>query len=122
MDMQRGNVKLDQLKLRSSVLEATGKLQINSHDQLAGVIEVGVTRTGSLVSVPLKVAGNIEEPSLRPTDSAMAGGAVGTGLLGPGVGTAVGVKVGTFISNLFGGDDDSEESKPADKVVPPPDE
>lgn len=122
MLMQRGAIRLDQLKLRSDALEASGKLRISAQQQLAGEVEVGVTRTGSLVSVPLKVAGSIEQPSLRPTDAAMAGGAVGTGLLGPGVGTAVGVKVGNFFSNLFGSDDEDAEAKPADKALPQADE
>lgn len=108
--MHNGAIKLDTLSVQSDVLEASGNLRIDPQQQLRGEIEVGVTRTASLVSVPLNVAGTVNTPRLRPTNEAMAGGAVGTGLLGPGVGTAVGVKIGSFIGKLLGGDEEQGKS------------
>lgn len=113
--MKNNTVLVKDLKVKSDVLEANGKIGVDANDNLAGVIEVGVTQTGSLVSVPIKVSGTVEEPNLRPTNEAIAGGAVGTGLLGPGVGTAVGVKVGTFFGNLFGDDEETVQEKPKAK-------
>jgi uncharacterized protein involved in outer membrane biogenesis len=108
--MQAGAISLRELEVKSDTLEATGKVNIAADETLHGEVEVGITKTGSLVSVPIKVAGTMNDPSLRPTDEALVGGAVGTGLFGPGVGTAIGVKAGSFFNNLFGGD---SEGKPA---------
>jgi len=47
-----------------------------------------------LISIPLKVSGTSSEPQLRPTNTALLGGMVGTTILGPGIGTALGIKVG----------------------------
>lgn len=111
-------VQVSKLKVKSKVLEAAGKVSVDADNKLAGVIEVGVSKTGSLVSVPIKISGTVDAPSLRPTNEAIAGGAVGTGLLGPGVGTAVGIKIGSFFGNLFGSDDDEPAKKPVKKPQP----
>jgi len=104
--MQAGKVELADLKLTSAALEGEGALEVHVDKRLSGEVVVGVRRTGSVLSVPLEVAGTIDEPSLRPTKAALVGGAMGTAILGPGVGTAVGAKVGNFfknIGNLFQG-------------------
>ena len=120
LKMKNNAVLVNDLKVNSDVLEASGKIGIDANDNLGGVIEVGVSQTGSLVSVPIKVSGTVDEPSLRPTNEAIAGGAVGTGLLGPGVGTAVGVKIGSFFGNLFSDDEESDKPKKAAKNTRPP--
>jgi len=57
-------------------------------------------KTASLISIPLVVAGTTETPHLRPTNAAVIGGAVGTGILGPGLGTAIGIKVGKILNQI----------------------
>ncbi len=117
LKMQQGSIKIKKLQLKSDTLEADGYIKISHDNKLAGVIEVGVSKTGSLVSVPIKISGTVDSPDLRPTNEAMAGGSIGTAILGPGVGTALGIKVGTFISNLFGSDEDSKDDTPKEPVT-----
>ena len=118
LKMQQGTIGIKELQLKSDVLEAEGYIKIAKDNKLTGVIEVGVTKTASLVSVPIKISGTVDAPDLRPTTEAMAGGAVGTAILGPGVGTTIGIKVGTFITDLFGSDEDNkDEKKPPSKPV-----
>ena len=104
--MQSGAISLSKLDIKSTTLEATGQVDIAADETLNGVIEVGVIKTGSLVSMPIKVSGSMQDPSLRPTNEALVGGAVGTGLLGPGLGTALGVKAGNFLNKLFSSDEE----------------
>jgi hypothetical protein len=49
----------------------------------------------------LEVAGTLSDPILFPNRAALAGAAVGTGLMGPGFGTTVGAKAGQALDKLF---------------------
>jgi len=100
LSMHEGNITLKNMLLKSKSLDADGALNIDDKQALNGEIEVGVSSTGSLVSMPIKISGSLDEPALRPTDAAIVGGAVGTGLLGPGFGTAVGVKASKVIDGI----------------------
>lgn len=94
------SMKITNLEIKSPSMEARGDVNVNPQKQLDGVIEVGVRRTATLVSIPIQVAGTLDEPSLRPTNGALVGGAVGTSILGPGLGTVVGIKVSNFFRKL----------------------
>lgn len=98
--MQSGQSRFTGMKLRSTALEASGGVTIAADRRLSGEVNAGLKNTGGMVSVPLVVSGSMDDPVLRPTTSAMAGGAAGTVLLGPGVGTAVGVKVGEALGRM----------------------
>lgn len=100
--MHGGQTHFTGLKLRSTALEAKGDVSIDQGKNLSGRLSAGVRNTGDMVSVPLLVSGTVGDPVIRPTTSAMAGGAAGTMLLGPGVGTAVGVKVGEAFNKIGG--------------------
>lgn len=100
--MHDGQTQFSGLKLHSSALEARGAVTIATDKRLSGELKAGVKNTGGMMSVPLVVSGTVADPVIRPTTSAMAGGAAGTVLLGPGVGTAVGVKVGEAFSKVTG--------------------
>ena len=100
LTMQSGQSRLSELQLTSSALEAKGSVTITADKRLSGELNAGLKNTGGMVSVPLTVTGVVGEPVIRPTTSAMAGGAAGTVLLGPGVGTAVGVKVGEALGKM----------------------
>ena len=100
LSMQSGQSRFSELKLTSSALEASGSVTVAADERLAGELNAGLKNTGGMVSVPLTVTGVLGEPIIRPTASAMAGGAAGTVLLGPGVGTAVGVKVGEALGKM----------------------
>lgn len=98
--IQDGNVRLAELEMASTALKADGHLTIDKGDRLSGKLDVGVRNTASLISIPILVQGTTKEPRLRPTSSAMIGGMVGTSVLGPGVGTAVGIKIGKFVDAI----------------------
>jgi uncharacterized protein involved in outer membrane biogenesis len=89
------------LDISSGVLKAQGELSISPKHELSGRIDVAVRGTSGLVSTPLAVSGTVQDPTLFPTKSAMAGAAAGTALLGPGVGTAIGMKAGQMTERLF---------------------
>jgi len=94
------------LKARSGLLTASGSASIY-HRAING--EVAVDIVDGVVGVPLKVSGSLDDPTLSLTGGALTGAAIGTAVL-PGVGTAIGARIGQQVERLFGGDD-----KPAPK-------
>lgn len=103
---------LEDLKVRSGVLDAAGNVHVAPQDALSGKVTVKLTTGVSLVTVPLRVAGTTRDPILYPTGAALAGAAVGTATLGPGVGTTLGTRVADFFDDLL--------SKKPPKAGPPP--
>lgn len=99
------------MKVSSGAINAEGRLDVSPQQQLDGFLDTDVKGTAALISMPLAVTGTLQEPVLRPTNSAMAGATVGTVLLGPGLGTAVGIKAGNLLHKLFGKDDKSADGK-----------
>ena len=82
-------------------------MNVAANRALSGRIDANVQVVGkSSVTVPLNVAGTMDLPLLYPTAGALAGGAIGTAILGPGVGTSAGMKAGqaveSFTDRLFG--------------------
>jgi hypothetical protein len=67
--------------------------------------------------MPLVVSGTVRSPVLYPSGSVLAGAAVGTALLGPGLGTALGIKIGNMLHKLFGSQNDKAQSKDQGKSV-----
>lgn len=107
------------IKIKSGMLNADGKLDITPSLQLNGTLDADVKGTIGLVSMPLVVSGTLHNPSVRVSKSALAGAAVGTAILGPGLGTALGVKVGGILKRLFGKDDDAAQGKQSPPPKPP---
>jgi uncharacterized protein involved in outer membrane biogenesis len=101
--MERGAFRFTQLKVASGGLAASGNVTISQNKELSGRISAEV-KAGSIASasVPLNVSGTIQSPMLLPTGGTVAGAAVGTAILGPGLGTSVGARVGEWTENLFG--------------------
>jgi hypothetical protein len=95
--------RLERLRVVSGLLNASGDVEVSPSNQLAGKLYVEMKTGVSLVQVPLRVAGTMQDPLLYPTGAAVAGAAVGTGVLGPGAGTSLGSRIGDAIENLFGG-------------------
>ncbi|MDD2915675.1 MAG: AsmA family protein [Gallionella sp.] len=98
------------LKITSGSLNADGKVNISPALQISGKLEVNIKGTAGLVSMPLVISGTLDKPVVRPSGSVLAGAAVGTAILGPGLGTAIGVKIGGFLNKLFGNDDDKSDN------------
>ncbi len=98
---------LRDLNISSGLLAATGQIEVKSNKQLDGVVEVKVKNSVGLVAIPLNVSGTLKDPVVLPSKMALVGAAAGTAILGPGVGTSLGIKAAgavDSIKNLFGGD------------------
>jgi len=94
---------LSKLNISSGVLNANGDVEISPSKQLGGKVYVEVKQGVSLVSVPLKVSGTLQDPVMFPTGAAVTGAVVGTAILGPGVGTSLGMKAADKLDSWFGG-------------------
>lgn len=99
------------IKIKSGMLNADGRVDVTPALQLSGSLDADVKGTMGLVSMPLVISGTLSAPSVKVSRSALAGAAVGTAILGPGLGTALGVKVGGFLKKLFGKNDGSDQGK-----------
>ncbi|MFQ5469251.1 MAG: AsmA family protein [Gammaproteobacteria bacterium] len=99
-NIKNGHIALSKLDITSSALVANGDLNIDENDQLKGELDVGIRHTATLISIPIVVSGTTHEPHLRPTSEAVIGGTIGTSILGPGLGTAVGIKAGKIIKSI----------------------
>jgi hypothetical protein len=93
------------LKARSGVLTASGNLQ-SFNRKLDG--EIAVDLVDGVIGVPLKIGGTASDPELSLTGAALTGAAIGSAVL-PGVGTAIGARVGQQVEKMFGG---SKPTKP----------
>jgi hypothetical protein len=115
------------LQIASGVLKAEGEVSISPEQKLNGVMDVAIKGTSALVSTPLAIGGTVQSPLLYPSTAALAGAAAGTALLGPGLGTTVGMKAMRMTGRLFGGKKrtprpDSATTAPATEqpAKPPP--
>ncbi|BBI98846.1 hypothetical protein FGKAn22_05390 [Ferrigenium kumadai] len=106
--MEHGGYRFSQLRIASGALAVDGEVNVSSKKALSGRVNAQVKALGTSTTVPLNVSGTVDAPLLYPTGGTMAGAAVGTAIMGPGVGTSVGVKVGNWVEGLFG----KEEKKP----------
>lgn len=101
LKMRGKQLELNQAKVSSGLLGASGNIKVTPEKKLAGRVEVELKQSLAMVAVPLDISGTLDQPSVLPTKAALAGAAVGTGILGP-AGTALGVKAGSALEKLFG--------------------
>ena len=94
------HVAISDIDIISNSIHANGDVNIDAQNDLSGEVTVALRKTASIISAPLKVSGTMSDPSLRLSNDAIIGGVIGTSVLGPGVGTAVGMKVGRIIKNI----------------------
>ena len=93
-------LSIQNLHLKSSAFEAKGQVAVDRDDKLDGEVNVGLRDVSTLVGIPFRVFGTSQAPRLRPTNEAIAGAAAGTVVLGPGLGTALGIKAGQAVKKL----------------------
>lgn len=107
--MDHGTQRITDLKVVSGSLAADGDVTIAPNKVLSGRINAQV-KAGSLAAatVPLNISGTVDAPRALPTGATLTGAAVGTVILGPGLGTSVGAKVGGWADSLFGGGKDKK--------------
>ncbi|MDX1914151.1 MAG: AsmA-like C-terminal region-containing protein [Methylophilus sp.] len=99
--------QLSNMDVSSGLLSANGHVTITPQKKLTGTVEVELKKSVGLVAVPLNVSGTLDHPVVLPSNAALAGAAVGTAVLGPGVGTSLGIKASKGLDKLkglFGGD------------------
>jgi uncharacterized protein involved in outer membrane biogenesis len=102
--------KLSKLDISSGLLAANGHVKVSPQKTLDGQVEVEVKKSVGLVAVPLNISGSVDNPVVLPSKAAVAGAVAGTAVLGPGVGTSLGIKASKGLEKLkeglFGGDDE----------------
>jgi uncharacterized protein involved in outer membrane biogenesis len=109
LNLERGDMHFTGIRISSGSLAVDGDVNVSAKKELSGRINTQVKALGTSTSVPLNVAGTVDLPLLYPTGATLGGAAVGTALLGPGLGTAVGAKAGNFVEGLF---DKKDAKKP----------
>jgi uncharacterized protein involved in outer membrane biogenesis len=95
---------LRNLDVVSGLLTATGDVKMKPNKELDGVVKVEVKKGVSVLAVPLQVSGTVDNPSVFPTKSALAGAAAGAAIAGP-AGAAVGIQAAEKLKGFFGGGD-----------------
>lgn len=88
------------LKAMSGVLTATGHATVQDQ-RVSG--NVAVDLVDGVVGVPLQFSGPVSDVALGLPPAAAAGAAVGT-VVAPGVGTALGARIGETLRRVFGGE------------------
>ncbi|WP_020168470.1 MULTISPECIES: AsmA family protein [Methylotenera] len=91
---------LQNLNISSGLLTATGQVKIKPNKALDGTGSIAIKNSVSLVAIPLNVSGNVSKPIVLPSKAALAGAAAGTAILGPGVGTSVGIKAAGALDSV----------------------
>lgn len=102
LHMAGKQIELKSFKVTSGLLAAHGGIKVSPAKQLDGVVEVELKKGVALATVPLQVSGTLDHPTVLPTKAALAGAAIGTGVLGPGVGTSLGVKAASGVDKIKG--------------------
>jgi uncharacterized protein involved in outer membrane biogenesis len=102
LDVKGKQYGLRDIQISSGLLAASGQVKVKPNKELDGVVEVELKKSVSLAAIPLQVSGTLDNPSVLPTKAALAGAVAGTAILGPGVGTSLGVKAGGAIDKLKG--------------------
>lgn len=106
--MKEGITLLSALGIESERLSAEGWVKVLRDDRLDGKIAVTLQNTISLAGANVGVGGTLDDPSFLPATSTIIGGVIGTGLLGPGWGTALGVRLGQLLDSVTGDESDME--------------
>ncbi|SDP78481.1 hypothetical protein SAMN04489708_12663 [Paracidovorax cattleyae] len=106
-------VRYSDLKATSGALTATGDAVVQNR-RVGG--HAAVDLVDGIVGVPLEFGGTVSDPTLSLPPAALAGAAVGTAVA-PGVGTALGARIGETVRRIFGGGEKQEP--PAPRRLPP---
>ena len=89
------------LQVESGMLAASGDVSVSHDQRLDGRIDAQLKSTGPFFAIPMRVSGTLQDPSVRPSRTAVAAAVAGS-ILFPGIGTAVGLKAGQLGDLLFG--------------------
>lgn len=106
--MEHRGYHFTELNIASGSIAVDGNVDISPQQALSGRINAKL-KIGT--SIPLNVGGTVDKPLLYPTGGTMTGAAIGTVILGPGLGTSLGAKVGGWAEKLLGGKKTDKSSK-----------
>ena len=112
LDIDGDGYHFSGLEVESGLLAATGEVSVSRDQRLDGRIDAQLKGTGLLFAMPLRVSGTLQDPSVRPSRTAIAAAVAGSVLL-PGIGTAVGFKAGQLTERLFGRRRGAGSARPA---------
>jgi len=93
---------LRDIKISSGMLAATGQVKVKPNKELDGLVEVELKQSVSMAAIPLEVSGTVDDPVVLPSKAALAGAVAGTAILGPGLGTSLGIKAGGAADKIKG--------------------
>ncbi len=93
---------LQNLKISSGLLTGAGQVKVKPNKALDGVVAVDVKNSMGLTEIPLIVSGTVSQPVVYPSKAALAGAVAGTAVLGPGVGTSLGIKAAGALDGIKG--------------------
>jgi hypothetical protein len=93
---------MQNLKISSGLLAAAGQVKVKPNKALNGVVAVDVKNSMGLTEIPLIVSGTVSQPLVYPSKAALAGAVAGTAVLGPGVGTSLGIKAAGALDKVKG--------------------
>ncbi|MBI1196141.1 MAG: hypothetical protein GC138_09890 [Gammaproteobacteria bacterium] len=113
--MKEGVTLLSALDIESDRLSAEGWVKVDRDNRLDGKIAVTLRNTISLAGANVGVGGTLDDPSFAPATSTIIGGVIGTGLLGPGWGTALGVRLGQLLDSVSGDESEMEDPVTEDR-------
>lgn len=93
---------IQNLKISSGLLAAAGQVKVKPSKALDGIVAVDVKNSMGLTEIPLVVSGTLSQPVVYPSKAAIAGAVAGTAVLGPGVGTSLGIKAAGALDKVKG--------------------
>jgi hypothetical protein len=93
---------MQNLKISSGLVAAAGQVKVKPNKALDGVVAVDVKNSMGLTEIPLIVSGTVSQPLIYPSKAALAGAVAGTAVLGPGVGTSLGIKAAGALDKVKG--------------------
>ena len=93
---------LRDINISSGMLAATGQVKVKPNKELDGLVEVELKQSVSMAAIPLEVSGTVDNPVVLPSKAALAGAVAGTAILGPGLGTSLGIKAGGAADKIKG--------------------
>ncbi|MCL4315351.1 MAG: AsmA family protein [Gammaproteobacteria bacterium] len=117
LELADNEYRFKDLNINSGLLNGSGNVNIRPDQQLDGRVKIALKAGINLAEVPFDVTGTFVEPTLRVPPVAIAGAVAGTALLGPGLGTSLGVKAGEAAEKIkvWLSRDASQQSVPPEK-------
>lgn len=100
LDLGDNEYHFTDLHVTSGLLDGSGNVNVAADKKLTGNIDVALRGSVGLLNAPLEVVGTLDNPVVRLKRSALAGAAIGTAVLGPGLGTTLGIKASEWLGKL----------------------